>query len=93
MPSTKKPKINIQELLEEHQIKKNQALIDKSIEVLVENKLKNQKKYFGRNVFLNSVIFEGEKKYIGKLVDVKITKTNRNTLFGKIDEKKNMRAA
>ena len=85
--------INIQELLEEHQIKKNQAFIDKSIEVLVENKLKNQKKYFGRNVFLNSVIFEGEKKYIGKLVDVKITKTNRNTLFGKIDEKKNMRAA
>ncbi len=85
--------INIQKLLEEHQIKKNQALIDKSIEVLVENKLKNQKKYFGRNAFLNSVIFEGEKKYIGKLVDVKITKTNRNTLFGKIDEKKNMRAA
>ena len=85
--------INIQELLEEHQIKKNQAFIDKSIEVLVENKLKNQKKYFGRNVFLNSVIFEGEKKYIGKLVDVKITKSNRNTLFGKIDEKKNMRAA
>ena len=79
--------------MEEHQIKKNQAFIDKSIEVLVENKLKNQKKYFGRNVFLNSVIFEGEKKYIGKLVDVKITKTNRNTLFGKIDEKKNMRAA
>ena len=85
--------INIQEVLEKHQIKKNQSLIDKSIEVLVENKLKNQNKYFGRNSFLNSVIFEGEKKYIGKLVDVKITKTNRNTLFGKIDEKKNMRAA
>ena len=85
--------INIQEVLEEHQIKKNQSLMDKSIEVLVENKLKNQNKYFGRNSFLNSVIFEGEKKYIGKLVDVKITKTNRNTLFGKIDKKKNMRAA
>ncbi len=85
--------INIQEVLEEHQIKKNQSLKDKSIEVLVENKLKNQNKYFGRNSFLNSVIFEGEKKYIGKLVDVKITKSNRNTLFGKIDEKKNMRAA
>ena len=85
--------INIQEVLEEHQIKKNQSLMDKSIEVLVENKLKNQNKYFGRNSFLNSVIFEGEKKYIGKLVDVKITKTNRNTLFGKINQKKNMRAA
>jgi len=84
---------NIQEVLEQHQIKKNQTLIDRSIEVLVENKLKNQNKYFGRNAFLNSVIFEGEKKYIGKLVDIKIIKTNRNTLFGKIDEKKNMRAA
>ena len=85
--------MNIQEVLEEHQIKKNQSLIGKSIEVLVENKLKNQDKYFGRNTFLNSVIFEGDKKYIGKLVDIKISKTNRNTLFGKIDEKKNMRAA
>ena len=85
--------INIQKVLEDHQIKKNQSLLDKSIEVLVENKLKNQNKYFGRNVFLNSVIFDGEKKYIGKLVYVKITKTNRNTLFGKIDENKNMRAA
>ena len=85
--------INIQKVLEDHQIKKNQSLIDKSIEVLVENKLKNQNKYFGRNVFLNSVIFDGEEKYIGKLVNVKITKTNRNTLFGKIDENKNMRAA
>ena len=85
--------INIQEVLEDHQIKKNQSLIGKSIEVLVENKLRNQDKYFGRNAFLNSVIFDGEKKYIGKLVNVKITKTNRNTLFGKIDENKNMRAA
>ena len=85
--------INIQKVLEDHQIKKNQSLLGSSIEVLVENKLKNQNKYFGRNVFLNSVIFEGEKKYIGKLVNVKITKTNRNTLFGKIDENKNMRAA
>ena len=85
--------INIQEVLGEHQMKKNQTLINKSIKVLVENKLKNQSKYFGRNAFLNSVIFEGEEKYIGKLIDVKITKTNRNTLFGSIDEKKNMRAA
>ena len=72
---------------------KNKSLIGMSIEVLVENKLKDQKRYFGRNTFLNSVIFEGEEKHIGKLVNVKITKTNRNTLFGKIDENKNMRAA
>ena len=85
--------INIQKLLEDYQIKKNETLIDKSIEVLVENKLKNQNKYFGRNVFLNSVIFDGEEKYIGKLVDVKVVKINRNTLFGKINNTKDMRAA
>ena len=85
--------IEIQKVLENHQVNKNRSLLGKSIEVLVENKLKNQNKYFGRNVFLNSVIFEGEEKYIGKLVDVKITKTNRTSLFGKIDENKKMRAA
>ena len=72
---------------------KNESLIGMPIEVLVENKLKDQKRYFGRNTFLNSVIFEGEKKHIGKLVHVKVERINRNTLFGKIDEKKNMRAA
>ena len=85
--------INLQSILEDHQIKKNESLIGSSIEVLVENKLKSQNKYFGRNIFLNSVIFDGDEKFIGKLVNVKIEKTNRNTLFGKIDESKDMRAA
>ena len=84
---------NIQSLLEEYQIKKNKSLIGSSVEVLVENKLKNQNKYFGRNIYLNSVIFECEQKYIGKVINVKVTKVNRNTLFGKIDHNKNMRAA
>ena len=85
--------INLQSILEDHQIKKNESLIGSSIEVLVENKLKSQNKYFGRNIFLNSVIFDGEEKFIGKLVNVKIEKINRNTLFGKIDETKDMKAA
>tara|TARA_B100000123_G_scaffold190835_1_gene142482 strand:- start:283 stop:1581 length:1299 start_codon:yes stop_codon:yes gene_type:complete len=85
--------INLQRVLEDHQIKKNTSLVNSSVEVLVENKLKNQKNYFGRNVFLNSVLFEGEDKYIGKLVNVKIEKANRNTLFGIIDKNKRMRAA
>ena len=84
---------NIQSLLEKYQIKKNKSLIGSSVEVLVENKLKNQNKYFGRNVYLNSVIFEGDQKYIGKVINVKVTKVNRNTLFGKIDHNRNMRAA
>ena len=85
--------LNIQSELEEHQIKKNKSLFGSSVEVLVENKLKNQDKYFGRNSFMNSVIFEGNDKVVGKLVNVKVEKINRNTLFGKIDQNKNMRAA
>ena len=30
--------------------------------------IEKQNKYFGRNTFLNSVIFEGDKKYIGKFL-------------------------
>ena len=85
--------IKIQKILEEYQIKKNESFLGSSIEVLVENKMKNQNNYFGRNIFLNSVIFEGEDKYIGKSIKVKIDKINRNTLFGKIYSNRNMRAA
>ena len=48
-------------------------------------------KYIGRNKFLNSVIFEGNENHIGKLVNVYIEKSNRNSLFGKIENK--MKAA
>ena len=62
-----------------------------TIEVLVENKLENQNKYFGRNKFLSSVIFDGNQNHLGKLVRVNIKSSNQNTLFGKIE--KNMKAA
>ena len=32
-------------------------------------------------------------QFKGKIVNVKIEKTNRNTLFGRIDKSKSMRAA
>ena len=81
----------IQEKLFNNQKEINKSMENKTIEVLVENKLKNQNKFFGRNKFLSSVIFEGDEKHIGKLIDVKIDYTNQNTLFGKI--KKKLKAA
>ena len=81
--------ITIQEKLFSNQIELNKSLEGKTLEVLVENKLKNQNKYFGRNKFLNSVIFDGNENYIGKLLKVNIEKSNQNSLFGKvIDEVK-----
>ena len=38
--------------------------INKSIDVLVENKIDGQSKLFGRNKYMNSVIFEGDIKNI-----------------------------
>ena len=64
---------------------------NKTIKVLVENKLSEQNKLFGRNKFLSSVIFEGDQKFIGKIINVKINNSNQNTLFGKIET--NMKAA
>ncbi len=81
--------ITIQEKLFSNQIELNKSLEGKTLEVLVENKLKNQNKYFGRNKFLNSVIFDGTDSHIGKLIKVNIERSNQNSLFGKvIDEMK-----
>ena len=84
--------VKIQKYLFSHQLEMNKSLINQSIEVLVENKMKGQNKLFGRNKYLNSVIFKGEKKDIGKTIKVKIENCNQNSLFGKI-ENNNMKAA
>ena len=76
--------ITIQEKLFSNQIELNKSLEGKTLEVLVENKLKNQNKYFGRNKFLNSVIFDGDESHIGKIIKVNVEKSNQNSLFGKV---------
>ena len=83
----------IQKKLFNCQIKKNKSFEGKSIKVLVENKMQNQFKFFGRNEFNNSVIFAGNESNIGKIVNVKIENTNQISLFGKIENNKNMEAA
>ena len=83
--------ITIQKKLFNNQIELNRSMENKIVEVLVENKLDEQKKLFGRNKFLSSVIFEGSEKYIGKLINVKIDNSNQNSLFGKVET--NMKAA
>ncbi len=83
--------IELQSLLFKNQINHNKFLEHKEIDVLVENKIEHQGKFFGRNEYLNSVILEADKRDIGKIVKVKIENSNQNTLFGKINN--NMKAA
>ena len=83
----------VQEKLFEHQKLKNKSFEDKYIDVLVENEIKGQNKLFGRNVYMNSVIFEGSKSLIGKVVQVRVVKTNQNTLIGEFSNKNKFKAA
>ena len=50
--------------------------------MLVENKLTNQEKYFGRTRCMLPVIFDSENCKPGDLVNVKINSYNQKNLFG-----------
>jgi len=89
---TKTRLLKIQDLLFKFQKEMNNSLVNKTVEALVENKIKGENKLFGKNKYLSSVIFEGDKSNIGKKINVKIESCNQNTLFGKIETKK-MKAA
>ena len=58
----------------------------KIVNVLVENKMKDGIKLFGRTEYMTSVIFDGSSDYIGKIVQVEIISSNQNSLFGIIKE-------
>jgi len=74
----------IQKILFENQIQMNKSLENKIVDVLVENLTDDKSKAFGRSEYMTSVIFDGKKSDIGKIVKVRIKDSNRNTLFGEI---------
>ena len=83
----------IQKELFSHQSFKNKMTENTIVNVLVENKIKNQSKFFGRTDYMTAVIFDGEENIEGKIVPVLITHSNQNNLFGEIKLNKNTKAA
>ena len=83
----------IQSQLYDNQMHMNKSLEDKTINVLVENLTEDSKQVFGRSEYMTSVIFNGKKDDVGKIVPVKIIKSNRSTLFGERDFKSNQKVA
>ena len=71
-----------QKLLFKNQITVNKSLENKTLNVLVENLTDDKTQVFGRTEHMTSVIFNGKKSDIGKIVQVKINRSNRSTLFG-----------
>ena len=83
----------IQSQLYDNQMHMNKSLEDKTINVLVENLTEDATQVFGRSEYMTSVIFNGKKDDVGKIVPVKIIKSNRSTLFGERDFNSNQKVA
>ena len=83
----------IQNLLFENQTNMNKLLENKTINVLVENLTDDKTQVFGRSEYMTSVIFNGKKEDIGKIMSVKINKSNRSTLFGELIVNSNQKVA
>ena len=82
LTESKKRLQKLQSILENFQFEKNKKYQGKYCEVLVENKLDRQEKYFGRTKYMSPVIFESDSCKPGELVNVKIVSINQNNLFG-----------
>ena len=78
----------MQIILENLQFKNNANYLNKSCEVLIENKLENQAKYFGRTKYMTPVIIDSTKNNPGEIVNVKISSFNQKNLFGFIETDK-----
>ena len=76
--------IEFQSLAEKIKMQYRKKLINKKVNVLFENKVKDDTKYFGRDEHFNSVIVKSKNNLIGKIRDVKILNGNHNTLFGEV---------
>jgi tRNA-2-methylthio-N6-dimethylallyladenosine synthase len=83
----------VQTQLFENQIIMNKSLENKTLNVLAENLTEDKTQVFGRSEYMTSVIFNGNKDDIGKIVPVKIKQTNRSTLFGEIIDNTNQKVA
>ncbi len=83
----------VQSQLFENQININKSLENKTLSVLVENLTEDKTQVFGRSEYMTPVIFNGNKDDIGKIVFVKINKSNRSTLFGEIIANSNQKVA
>ena len=78
----KKKLKKLQNVLEKLQHKNNSNYLGKCCEVLIENKLNDQEKYFGRTKHMTPVIVESNNCRPGELVNVMITSFNMKNLFG-----------
>ena len=72
----------IQSILENLQCENNKSYLNQYCNVLIENKLEGQEKYFGRTKHMIPVIFDSKNCKPGEIVNVNVTSFNQKNLFG-----------
>tara|TARA_B100000963_G_C22638113_1_gene678693 strand:- start:3008 stop:4300 length:1293 start_codon:yes stop_codon:yes gene_type:complete len=85
--------IEFQKIADEIKNSYRSSLVNTISNVLIENRSKQNNRFFGRDEFSNSVIVESEDNLIGKIINVTITGYNNNTLFAKTNSNKIKNAA
>ena len=83
----------VQDQLFKNQTNMNKSLENLTLNVLVENLTEDKMQVFGRSEYMTPVIFNGKVSDVGKIVPVKIIKSNRSTLFGEIINNSNQKVA
>ena len=81
----------VQERLSNNQTEMNKSLENTTLNVLVENRMDDKIRLFGRSEHMTSVLFNGSDDLIGKIVTVKIISSNRNNLFGETVDQSNQK--
>ncbi len=76
--------IKFQSIAEDIKTSYRKSLINKTVNVLFENSMKKENRYFGRDEHFNAVIVQSKQDLTGKIKNVKIIKGNQNTLYGEI---------
>ena len=86
LPLAKDRLKTLQHLLNNIQSKASSRNIDKDNLVLFENKTKDKKQFYGKNIYAQPVFVKNKNINNGDLKFVKITDYNKNTLFGAIKD-------
>ena len=60
---------------------------------MAENLTEDKTQIFGRSEYMTSVVFNGNKGDIGKIIQVRINRSNRSTLFGEKINNPNQKVA
>lgn len=74
----------LQELLNEQQIAFQQSCVGRTLPVLIEKPGREAGQMVGRSPYLQAVHLDADASLTGKIVDVAINRSSKNSLFGKI---------